>query len=95
MKRAFLVILASFVWLIGGGFAISPFVDSQDKSGLTPLLMWSLLFGWVTLFMIGSALWAKAKGYHPILGLILGGIGPLGLLILVFLRDKTAPNSSS
>ncbi|MEX2139162.1 MAG: hypothetical protein WD894_07875 [Pirellulales bacterium] len=89
MKRAYLFILASFVWLIGGGIAISAFLDPKDESSLSDILMWSLLIGFSILFLIGTALWSRAKGYHPILGVILGWVGPLGLLILVFLPDKT------
>lgn len=89
MYRAFLVILASFVWLIGGGFAVSAFHDPKDKSNLPDIVLWTLLIGFSILFLLGTALWAKAKGHHPIVGVVLGWLGPLGLLILAFLPDKT------
>jgi len=88
MKRAFLFILVSFIWLIGGIGAISAFLEPNDNSGMLDILMWTILIGFAILFLIGTALWSKAKGYHPILGVILGWTGPLGLLILVFLPDQ-------
>jgi hypothetical protein len=54
--------------------------------------MWTLLIGFAILFLIGTALWSQAKGYHPVIGVILGWIGPLGLLILLFLPDKQPVN---
>lgn len=93
MKRALLVILASFVWLIGGAIAIGLSFDAEDRSGLSDVMVVSLLVGWLILLMIGSALWSKAKGYHPILGAILCVIGPMGLLVLTFLPDRTRASS--
>ena len=48
-----------------------------------------LLGGWIVLFLAGTAIWATAKGHHPIVGIVLGAFGPIGLLILAFLSDES------
>ncbi len=50
----------------------------------------STLLGFLAIFLVGTAVWAGAKGYHPFLGAVLGWLGPIGLLILVCLNDKSA-----
>ena len=55
---------------------------------MADVMGWSRLLGFAAIFLVGTAIWAGAKGYHPIVGVLLGCIGPLGLLILVFLPEK-------
>ncbi len=31
-----------------------------------------MLIGFGAIFLIGTAVWAGAKGYHPVLGVVLG-----------------------
>jgi hypothetical protein len=92
--KAYLLIFGSIVWLIGvvviWVMFSEPPVPGQPK-GLPPLFLLVWLGGTVLLFVAGAAVWAGAKGYPPILGALLGFfLSCLGLLIIVFLRDKTA-----
>src|SRR5262249_23671310 len=91
MKRAYLFILASFVWLIGGGIAIAALLDPKPGEGLPDAVFWGIFAVFAILFLIGTALWSKAIGYHPIVGVILGWSGPLGLLLLAFLPNRSRP----
>jgi hypothetical protein len=50
---------------------------------LLPFIVFSLVF------VSGTALWSMAKGRPGSLGVILGLLGPLGLIILVFLNDES------
>lgn len=88
-QKAYLYILASFAWLIVGGTLFS-LVDPSSTSAVSHIVAGGLLLGFAAIFLVGTAIWAGAKGYHPILGVLLGWIGPLGLLILVFLPDRAA-----
>jgi hypothetical protein len=85
LKRAFLIILLAFVWLIifatlGG--VLERLSGSQAFSGIIfPLA----LGGFVILILWGFAVWAGAKGYSPWLGVVLAwnartGVfnGPIG-----------------
>ena len=89
LKRAFLIILLAFAWLIifatlGG--MLERLSGSQAFSGIVfPVA----LCGFVILILWGFALWAGAKGYSPWLGVVLAWIGPLGMLVLVFLSDRS------
>ena len=89
LKKAYLIILASFVWLIGMGSLFNLLAPPSDST-LANVLGGSMLLGFAAIFLVGTAVWAGAKGYHPFLGALLGWLGPIGLLILVCLHDKSA-----
>jgi hypothetical protein len=88
LKKAYLLILAAFVWLILGATVFNV-VNPRADSVLGNVMGWGLLAGFSILFLAGTAVWAGAKGYHPVLGIVLGWLGPLGLLVLVFLSDQS------
>ncbi len=86
LGNAYLLIAASVVWLIlasVGAYIMA--AGNQEK--FNQLLPFAPL-GYALLFVAGSATWAKTKGYGSFLGIALGLLGPLGLLILVFLPDR-------
>ncbi|HVJ86480.1 MAG TPA: hypothetical protein VM452_12605 [Caulifigura sp.] len=92
MKRAYLIILGSFGYLIGGAILIS-IIDSFVKSeAFMDVAMPISLFGFAGLFLWGTGTWAAAKGYSMLLGIILGWLLPIGLLILVLLPDRSVPD---
>jgi hypothetical protein len=89
LNRAYLIILLSVVWVIAwsllGGLLAAP----PERRFLANIIFPIALGGLVIGMLAGFAVWAGAKGYSPLLGVVLAWIGPLGMLILVFLRDKT------
>jgi hypothetical protein len=89
LKRAFLIILFAFVWLIGGAF-IGGAILPRSGGPLTDAFFGTLFVGFSAFMLVGFAVWAGAKGYSPWLGAVLAWLGPIGMLILVFLRDKSA-----
>ena len=95
MKKAYLTILAAFTWLIVGGTILGGilalFIDPEapEPGGLIGLITVVLLGGFGVIFLLGTARWAGAKGYPGWVGVVLGWIGPLGLIILVMLSDRT------
>ncbi len=50
------------------------------------------IWGGVLLFVWGLWCYAKGKGYHGIWGL-LGFLGPIGLIVLIFFPDKQKAGS--
>jgi hypothetical protein len=70
-RNAFLFLFGSFGWLIGFALLLN-FAGAPREGPVLHLLIsvWLLVF--VALFVTGSALWAGAKGYHPVVGAILG-----------------------
>ncbi len=94
LKKAYLIIFMSFIWLIVGGLGFD-LVNPPKGSRLEDLIGWTLLIGFGVIFLTGTAVWAGAKGYSRIIGVLLGWLGPLGLLVLVFLPDRTLGASSS
>jgi len=88
LKKAYLIILVSFAWLIGGA-VLFQLINPSTQSASAHLLGWGMLLGFAAIFLVGATVWAGAKGYHPILGFVLGWIGPIGLLILVILPDRS------
>lgn len=93
LKKAYLIILMSFIWLIVGSVGFD-LVDAPKGSRLEDLIGWTLLIGFGLIFLSGTAVWAGAKGYARIIGVLLGWLGPLGLLVLVFLPDRTIETGS-
>lgn len=88
LRRAYLIILASFIWLIGAG-ALFNVIHPPTNSPLAHALGWGMLIGFAAIFLVGTVVWAGAKGYHLLLGASLGWLGPIGLLILVCLQDQS------
>jgi hypothetical protein len=88
LKKAYLIILASFVWLIAWGTLFNLIAPPSDST-LANVLGGSMLLGFLAIFLVGTAVWAGAKGYHPFPGAFLAWLGPIGLLILVCLHDKS------
>jgi len=91
LKRAYLIILFAFVWVIAwsvlGGYVAAP----PDPYHLANIIFPIAIFGMVIGILAGFAVWAGAKGYSPLLGIALAWLGPLGMLILVFLHDRKSP----
>lgn len=94
LPKAYLLILGAFIWLVLCGVLFS-IVNPPTTSTLADVLGWSMLLGFSLIFLAGTSVWAGAKGYPPLLGFILGWIGPLGLLVLVFLTDKTRSSNTA
>jgi len=93
MKRAYLIIAVSFAFLILGGMTINVIAESikADKLRQEQFLnvaVPGLLLGFSGIFLWGTGTWAAAKGHPALLGVFLGWLGPIGLLILVFLSDQ-------
>ena len=96
LKRAFLIILFAFVWLIGLcilGFVIDKYLVHNEA--FIGLFFGTAFVGFAIWILVGFAVWAGAKGYSPLLGALLGWIGPLGMLILVFLPDRSPKPASA
>ena len=89
MKRAYLIILGSFLWLIGAGTTINLIASVYRAEWFLNAAVPVLLLVFVGLFLWGTGVWAQAKGHPMILGVVLGWLGPIGLLILVCLQDKS------
>ncbi len=88
LKKAYLIILCAFAWLILGGLAVSA-INPPNPSTPEDVLIGGLLISFGIILLVGTAVWAGAKGHHPLVGVVLGWLGPIGLLILVFLTDKS------
>jgi hypothetical protein len=70
------VVLILGILLIAGGLLV----------GLSAAIVF-IVFALV--FLSGTAIWARAKGRPESLGVMLGLLGPLGLLLLLFLNDES------
>jgi hypothetical protein len=88
LKRAFTVLAAAFLWVFLLS-AVGVLIEQNSSFGIGGLLYLVGLLGFVVGIMVGFAMWASAKGYSPWLGVILAWIGPLGMIILVFLTDQS------
>jgi drug/metabolite transporter (DMT)-like permease len=87
LKRAFTVLAAAFLWVFLLS-AVGVLIDQNSSSGIGGLLYLLGLLGFVVGITVGFALWASAKGYSPSFGVLLALLGPLGMIILVFLTDQ-------
>jgi hypothetical protein len=95
LKRAFLIILLAFMWLIAAVVALSVGIEmgvlDRRPSGVLEYIIPIVVFGgFLVLLLAGFCVWAGAKGYNPLWGVLLGWLGPFGMLILVFLADRSA-----
>jgi hypothetical protein len=89
LKTAFLILLSAFVWLIGFSLLGGAIAGPPERRYLADIIFPIAFVGFFVIFLAGFAVWARAKGYSPLLGIVLAWIGPLGMLIMVFLKDKT------
>jgi len=88
-KTAFLLLFGSFVWLIGVLLLLEA-VDAPSKGHVGRAITSVLLFGFVGIFLAGAGIWARAKEYPAILGVLLAFFcSGLGLLILALLPDRS------
>lgn len=90
LKMAYLILLLAFVWLVGISLLGGAITGPPERRYLADIIFPVALVGFFIIFLVGFAVWAGAKGYSPLLGIVLAWIGPLGMLILVFLKDKNA-----
>lgn len=79
LKKAYLLILAAFVWLILGA-TVSNALNPRADSVLGNLLGWGVLAGFSLIFSPAPPSGPVRKANHPILGIVLGWVGPIGLL---------------
>ena len=82
LKQAYIRVLVALVALILGTMLVAGGV----VAGIGATIMF-IVFALV--FVSGTALWSMAKGRPGSLGIMLGLLGPLGLIILVFLNDES------
>ena len=71
LKKAFLIILVSFVWLIGSLFVIAA-IDHYTEVDMPGETMLVSFIGFYVLFVCGAGVWAGAKGYSVALGIFPG-----------------------
>lgn len=57
LKNAYLIVAASFLWLIGG-MAIFNRIDPPAQSPLCHFLVWTVLAGFGVIFLAGTGVWA-------------------------------------
>jgi len=86
---AFLLLFGSFAWLIGFAIATGS-IKASPGDAVFSLIVSVWLLGFVLLFVSGGGVWAHAKGYPAVLGILLTFfLSWIGLLILTFLPDET------
>ncbi len=89
LKKAFLLLFLALAWLIGGVALSASLFDPAHDSMMENILGAITLLGFSILMLAGTTVWAGAKDYDPIVGFVLGWLGPLGLLILACLPDHS------
>jgi uncharacterized membrane protein len=89
LRRAYLIIVLSFVWLIGAGILGGLMLAPNDPHHLADIVFPIVIGGFLIGILAGFGVWAGAKGYSPLLGIVLAWLGPLGMLVLVFLADRS------
>ena len=80
--------------LVLGSFVIAPAVMAVatlyslhwPTSGIHPASI--AMCASAVVFLAGSAAWAVGKGYRTIVGILLGTLGPIGLLGLTMMPDR-------
>jgi hypothetical protein len=83
LKRTFLTILASTVGAIVAYVTLALLGVELD-------FLVTLGTGGIFLtYVVGTAYWASAKGYNPLLGLFCGWLGPIGWLCLLLCSDQS------
>jgi hypothetical protein len=88
LKRAYVIIVLSFAWLIGWvivGMMAGPLFGGAGAQGMTFVIA---VTGCEVGLIIGVCEVALAKGYSIVLGIVLGFSGFLGLLIVELLPNR-------
>lgn len=62
--KAFLVLLAAFVWLLGGLVVLANIPVPEEGADPRVFVLW--LGPFFLLFLTGTAVWAGAKGYSAL-----------------------------
>ena len=89
LKRAYLIIVVAFAWLIGWAI-LGRLLASRDDSNSAAMIAYVIAIGGLMIGLtVGISEVAIAKGYSPWLALVLGLSGPLGLLIVELLPDRS------
>jgi hypothetical protein len=89
LKRAYLIIVVAFAWLISC-VILGGLLASRDDANSAAMIAYPLAIGgFMVGLIVGISEVAIAKGYSAWLGLILGLSGPLGLLIVELLPDRS------
>jgi CHASE2 domain-containing sensor protein len=95
LPKAYAITGSSVLVLILGGILTGILHDPKDPNNLATLCFQITCGAFVVLFLTGMAVWAGAKGWHPIIGVLLGLFCSLiGLAILLFLPDKSAKSNA-
>lgn len=87
LKKAFLILLAAFVWLFCGIFA-SIAIDEYVSSEIGALGALVTFIGFDILFITGMGSWASAKGYHYSWGILCALLTPIAWIVLALLPHR-------
>jgi len=87
LKKAFLILLAAFVWLFGGIFA-SIAIKAYVSSEIGALGALVTFIGFDILFITGMGSWASAKGYHYSWGILCALLTPIAWIVLALLPHR-------
>jgi|GEM_PF-5149646 len=91
LPKAYAITGASVLVLILGGVLTGLLYDPKDPNNLAMLCFRITCGATAIIYLLGMAVWAGAKGWHPIIGVLLGLFCSLiGLVILLFLPDRSA-----
>jgi hypothetical protein len=82
LKQAYIRILLAFGVLILEAMLVAAGVVT-GKGATVVFILFALVF------LSGTASWSMAKGRPGSLGVMLGLLGPVGLILLVFLNDES------
>jgi hypothetical protein len=88
LKRAYLIVLLAFAWLVGG-FILGSLLVSHDSNSASIVAYMIAIGGFMVGLIVGVSEVALAKGYSLFLGPTLALLGPLGLLIVELLPDRS------
>lgn len=78
---------AALMWLVGG-LAIAG--QMETSAGLfRSAAMWVAIGGFSLFFLAGAVVWALAKGHSWSTGVLFAFLGPIGLLLLALIPNRT------
>ena len=86
MKRGYWAVIVGFVVFVGC-IIVGASTDADGQAA--DLLVLGSLLALSLGIWIGTAIIAVEKGHHVVLGIILGFIGPFGLLVVTILPDRS------
>lgn len=89
MPRAFLILLIAFLWLIAWTAIGSVIAAPPDPNHYADIVFPIALGGFAIGMLAGFGVWAGAKGYPPWIGVLFAWLGPIGMIILVLLSDRS------